>query len=49
MEKCLSFAREYAHWTVNDWKNVIFLDKNKIYLICSDGRNCIHCSINAHY
>jgi transposase len=34
----LKWARKYQHWTVEDWKRVIWSDETKILLIGSDGR-----------
>lgn len=34
----LRFARNHQHWTVNDWKKVLFSDETRISLNCPDGR-----------
>ena len=34
----LEFARVHKHWTIEDWSQVIFLDKSKINRFNSDGR-----------
>src|SRR5579863_9446168 len=34
----LAFARKYQHWTVEDWKRVIWSDETKINRLGSDGR-----------
>ena len=34
----LAFARKYQHWTVEDWKRVIWSDETKINRFGSDGR-----------
>lgn len=34
----LAFAKKYMHWTVDDWKRVIWSDESKINRILSDGR-----------
>jgi transposase len=34
----LQFARTHAHWTVEDWKKVIWSDETKINRLESDGR-----------
>ncbi|EEZ99108.1 Transposable element Tcb2 transposase-like Protein [Tribolium castaneum] len=34
----LQFAREYAHWDLNDWNNVMFLDESRFCLNTSDRR-----------
>lgn len=34
----LEFARAHEHWTVDDWKRVIFSDETKINRFGSDGR-----------
>ena len=36
-KKRVEFARKYRHWTVEDWKNVIFTDETRVKLINSDG------------
>src|SRR5215470_6613827 len=35
----LEFARRHRHWTVADWKRVIWSDETKINRFCSDGRS----------
>ncbi len=35
----LEFARSHRHWTVEDWKRVIWSDETKINRFCSDGRS----------
>lgn len=35
----LEFARRHQHWTVGDWKHVIFSDETKVNRFCSDGRS----------
>jgi transposase len=34
----LEFARKYQHWTVADWRKVVFTDESKINRLGSDGR-----------
>jgi transposase len=34
----LEFARKYQHWTIDDWKRVIFSDETKVCRLGSDGR-----------
>ena len=34
----LQFAKRYQHWTVDDWKRVIFSDETKVNRLGSDGR-----------
>jgi transposase len=34
----LDFARRHKHWTIADWKRVIWSDETKINRFCSDGR-----------
>jgi transposase len=34
----LDFATKYLHWTLEDWKHVIFSDETKINRLGSDGR-----------
>jgi len=34
----MDFAEQYLHWTVKDWKRVIWLDETKINRFGSDGR-----------
>jgi transposase len=33
----LEFARKYQHWTIDDWRRVIWSDETKINLFGSDG------------
>jgi transposase len=35
----LEFARRHEHWTIDDWKHVIFSDETKVNRFCSDGRS----------
>jgi transposase len=35
----LEWAGAHAHWTVEDWKSVIFSDESKFNLFGSDGRH----------
>jgi transposase len=35
----LEFARRHKHWTIADWKRVIWSDETKINRFCSDGRS----------
>jgi transposase len=37
----LSFALKYQHWTVEDWKRVIWSDETKINRIGSDGQEYV--------
>lgn len=37
----LDFAKRYQHWTVEDWKRVIWSDETKINRIGSDGRQWV--------
>lgn len=34
----LNFAREYAHWTDEDWASVLFTDESRFCLRSADGR-----------
>lgn len=34
----LHFARNYEHWTINDWKKVLFSDEMRVSLNSPDGR-----------
>ena len=38
-KKRLAWAQAHAHWTVDDWRAVIFSDESKFTLIGSDGRD----------
>jgi hypothetical protein len=40
-EARLAFARKYEHWTVEDWKRVLWSDETKINRIGSDGRQYV--------
>lgn len=35
----LEFAKRHQHWTIEDWKRVIWSDESKINRFCSDGRS----------
>lgn len=35
----LEFAKRHQHWTVDDWRHVIWSDETKINRFCSDGRS----------
>jgi transposase len=37
----LRFAKKYQHWTVEDWRRVIFSDETKVNRLGSDGRKWI--------
>lgn len=39
IRKRLAFAKAHKHWTVEDWKRVIFSDETKINRFQSDGRS----------
>ena len=40
-KKRLAFALKYQHWTVEDWKRVIWSDETKINRIWSDGQEYV--------
>lgn len=35
----LKFAKAHRHWTIDDWKRVIWSDETKVNRFCSDGRS----------
>ena len=37
----LAFALKYQHWTVEDWKRVLWSDETKINRIVSDGQKYV--------
>src|SRR3979411_2288500 len=39
--KCLHYAQKHEHWTISDWKHVIFSDETKINRFGSDRRHYI--------
>jgi hypothetical protein len=39
IQACLDFAEHHLHWTVDDWKRVIFSDETKINRLGSDGQH----------
>ena len=41
IRQCLEFALRHQHWTVDDWKRVIWSDETKINLLGSDGREWV--------
>uniref|UniRef100_A0A3Q2G599 Transposase Tc1-like domain-containing protein n=1 Tax=Cyprinodon variegatus TaxID=28743 RepID=A0A3Q2G599_CYPVA len=34
----LDWAKKHEHWTVNEWKNVVWSDESKFNLFASDGK-----------
>lgn len=36
--KRLAFAKRHQHWTIDDWRRVVWSDETKINRFCSDGR-----------
>ena len=40
-KKRLVFALKYQHWTVEDWKRVIWSDETRINRIGSDGQEYV--------
>ena len=40
-QKRLVFAKTYANWTVEDWKQVVWTDETKINQMGSDGRHWV--------
>ena len=43
MAKRLQFAKEHIHWTVDDWKKVMFSDETMISRVGSFGKSYYHC------
>jgi hypothetical protein len=39
----LAFAKSHQHWTIQDWRKVIFSDETKINRFNSDGRKWTWC------
>ena len=37
-KECLDFAITHQHWTVDDWKKVVWSDETKVNRLGSDGR-----------
>ena len=37
----LDFARKYQHWTIEDWKCVVWSDETKINCLGSDRQECM--------
>ena len=37
----LQFAKKYRHWTVDNWKRIVFSDETKVNRIGSDGRKWV--------
>ena len=40
-QACLDFALAHQHWTVEDWKKVVWSDETKINRMGSDGRKWV--------
>lgn len=38
IKKRLMFAKRHKHWTLDDWRRVIWSDESKVNRLCSDGR-----------
>src|SRR5271170_3585617 len=36
--KRLAFAKRHQHWTIDDWRRVVWSEETKINRFCSDGR-----------
>ncbi|KAG1492878.1 hypothetical protein G6F46_012749 [Rhizopus delemar] len=36
--KRLQWAKSHQHWTVDDWKRIIFSDETKVNRFASDGK-----------
>ena len=34
----LTWARQHRHWTVEDWKHVVWSDESRFQLLRADGR-----------
>ena len=32
-EQRVAWCRQYCHWTINDWRNVIFSDESTFYVL----------------
>lgn len=45
----LQFAENHRHWTVQDWKKVLFSDESKFKLFESDGKQYIRRPVGARY
>jgi transposase len=41
IQRRLEFAQRYEHWTVEDWKRVVWSDETKINRLGSDGREWV--------
>lgn len=45
----MEFARKYRHWTLQDWKKVLFTDETKINRVWSDGRSYVRRPVRAEF
>ena len=41
IHQCLDFALRHQHWTLEDWKRVVWSDETKINCLGSDGRKWV--------
>lgn len=41
----VNFAKDYLHWSPDDWSKVVFTDESKFNLIASDDIVYIRCRI----
>src|ERR1700743_1939485 len=44
--KRLQFAKEHIHWTVDNWKRVMFSDETMVSRLGSFGKSYYHCQTN---
>lgn len=48
-KKRLRFAKEHEHWTIENWKNILWSDESKFNLCYSDGIRYVRRPVNTRF